>query len=97
VKPKLGKGLREFYTDAELKARFGTVNPTLEQRTNEFQLLWHLFGEHNEVDADNLDITRQQISLERKQLGAFNLITKGTRLRFRNKEDMVYFKLKYLK
>lgn len=94
---ELGKGLREFYTDEELIKRFGTVNPTLQQRTDEFNLLWHLFGENNEVDTRDLDVTKEQVSLERKRLGAFDIVSKGRRLRFRNKEDMVYFTLRYLK
>lgn len=97
MEEKLGKGLREFYTDKELKARFGTVNPTRAQRTNEFEFLWFNYGEANELNTTDLDVTSEQISTERKKLGTFNVITKGKRLRFRNKEDMVYFKLKYLK
>lgn len=99
---KFPNGLLKFYTPEKLMKVFGTVTPTLNERTDYFDGLWFLFGEENEINVLSLLVPKEYsrtdfVSKLRKEYGPFNVVRRGFRMRFRSQEDAVLVKLKYSK
>lgn len=99
----MGKNLIAFYGEAELMSRFGTTQPTIGQRQNELDFLWFAYGKENEINTNDLDVSRDYAhvatfrSLLRKEYGAFNVIIRGDRIRFKDEAEAVFLRLKYSK
>jgi len=99
----IGVNLIKFYGRDELMERFGTVTPTLAQRKNELEFLWFAFGEANEINTCDLDVSADYDntvafkSIVRKEYGPFNVIVRGDRMRFKEEADAVFIRLRYSK
>lgn len=84
--------LVEFYGKENLMREFGTLSPTVTERTEFFDRLWDEFGEEHEI---TITAGYSRAASVRRELGPFNVIRHGSNLRFRNKEDMTYAVLTY--
>lgn len=87
-----------FYSDEDLLEHFGKLEPSTEERTKVFNRLWKKYGKSNELDLAT--ITKRKISTKdmseiRQRFGTFNVIAKGTRLRFKDKDDILVLRLMF--
>lgn len=91
--------LVDFYGKENLMREFGTLSPTVTERTEFFDRLWDEFGEEHEITITASVTTGtpgySRAASVRRELGPFNVIRHGSNLRFRNKEDMTYAVLTY--
>lgn len=87
-----------FYNDEDLLEYFGKLEPSTEERTKVFNELWRKYGKANEIDLASVTerrITAKDISDIRKRFGTFNVVSRGTRLRFKDKDDMLVLRLMF--
>ena len=95
-------GLTKFYTPELMLKYFGKLNPDLEERTKFFDQLWDDLGSSNELSVKSMIRNNETmhaseiVSKVRRQYGPFNVVRRGLRLRFRNREDMTFVTLTYL-
>jgi hypothetical protein len=84
-----------FYTDDDMMEYFGTLSPSLEERTELFNKLWNTFGKKNELSLDGCDLSIAKINEIRERFGPFNVVRRGRTLRFKNREDLLLATLCY--
>ena len=92
------RNILEFYTKDDLQKHFGHSNPSLEERIEHFKFLWFYFSADKELDMCQISgnkMSKVLMSEIRKELGPFNCVIRGYRMRFRYEEDLLVTKLKY--
>lgn len=89
------KLITPFYSDEDKLKYFGKLDATLEERTEVFNELWDEFQNNHLHLAQLCSMPVADINNIRREIGPFNMIRKGSRLRFRTREDMTYVILKY--
>lgn len=73
---------------------FGTVTPSLEERTVLFNKLWAEYKQ-NEINLDGFAVA--DLNKIREMYGPFKVIRKGRFLRFKDREDLLFVTLQYVK
>ena len=86
-----------FYKDDEMLTYFGTLEPSLEERTVLFNRLWDEYGSVNQMSFAGYGMSVNDINEIRRTFGAFNVVRRGQALRFKNREDLLFVTLKYSK
>jgi hypothetical protein len=76
---------------------FGTLSPSLEERTVLFNRLWNEYGNQYELNMNGFGLSISEINRIRETCGPFNVIRRGRCLRFKNAADLTYVTLKYAK
>jgi len=90
----IGPALQKYYREADLMKFFGTLSPSLKQRSDHADMIWS--ATLHEIDTAKHGIALHEIRTSlREKVGPLNMENRGTKVKFLYDEDLTWFLLSF--